>query len=55
MTTLDYICHRIREPLIVDGSLTESAWTKALKSPRFVDMVTGDPAFFDTRAAALLG
>ena len=53
MTTADYICYRTREPLIVDGNLTESVWLKAPKSPRFVDMVTGDPAFFDTRAAAL--
>jgi hypothetical protein len=53
MTTASYICHRTRAPLTVDGNLTESAWLKAQKSPRFVDMVTGDPAFFDTRAAAL--
>jgi hypothetical protein len=53
MTTADYICYRTREALNIDGKLTESAWTKAPKSPRFVDMVTGDPAFFDTRAAAL--
>jgi hypothetical protein len=37
----------------VDGSLTESAWLRAPKSPRFVDMVTGEPGYFDTRAAAL--
>jgi hypothetical protein len=48
-----YICYRTREPLTVDGRLTEAAWQKAPKSPRFVDMVTGDPAFLDTRAAAL--
>ena len=53
MTTTDYICYRTREPLIMDGNLTESAWLKTPKSPRFVDMVTGDPAFLDTRAAAL--
>jgi Carbohydrate family 9 binding domain-like len=48
-----YTCYRTREPLMVDGRLTESAWQKAHRSPRFVDMVTGDPAFLDTRAAAL--
>ena len=53
MTTSDYTCHRIRTPLTVDGNLTEAAWLKAPKSPRFVDMVSGDSAFFDTRAAAL--
>ena len=53
MSTADYICYRTRTPLIVDGHLTKSAWGKAPRSPRFVDMVTGDPAFFNTRAAAL--
>jgi len=53
MTMVDYTCHRIRTPMKVDGNLTKSVWEKAPRSPRFVDMVTGDPAFFDTRAAAL--
>ena len=53
MTSVDYTCHRIRTPIKVDGHLTESVWEKAPRSPRFVDMVTGDPALFDTRAAAL--
>jgi len=53
VTTSDYICRRTRSRLNVDGNLNEPAWIKAQKSPRFVDMVTGDPAFFDTRAAAL--
>jgi hypothetical protein len=38
---------------VVDGHLSEAAWQQAPKSPRFADMVTGDPAIFDTRAAAL--
>jgi hypothetical protein len=49
----DYTCYRTREPLTIDGRLTEAAWRKAPRSPRFVDMVTGDAAPFDTRAAAL--
>ncbi|MGQ0600921.1 MAG: carbohydrate-binding family 9-like protein [Anaerolineales bacterium] len=48
-----YTCYRTQQPLTVDGHLSEPAWQCAPKSPRFVDMVTGDPAFFDTRAAAL--
>jgi hypothetical protein len=48
-----YTCYRTREPLAVDGRLAQAAWEKAPKSPRFVDMVTGDAAPFDTRAAAL--
>ena len=43
MTPVDYICYRTRMPLVVDGNLTESVWWKVPKSPRFVDMVTGDP------------
>jgi len=31
----------------------EPVWQKAPRSPRFVDMVTGEPGYFDTRAAAL--
>jgi len=49
----DYTCYRTRNPVDVDGHLTESAWGKAPRSPRFVDMISGEPAFFDTRAAAL--
>lgn len=48
-----YTCYRTPQPLTIDGHLTEAAWQQAPKSPRFVDMVSGRPAFFDTRAAAL--
>jgi hypothetical protein len=51
--TAPYPCYRTRTPLVVDGHLSEAAWQQAPKSPRFADMVTGDPAIFDTRAAAL--
>jgi len=37
----------------MDGQPVESAWQRANKSPRFVDMVTGVPGFLDTRMAAL--
>ncbi len=53
MTTADYACYRTKTPLKIDGDLTKPAWSKAPKSPRFVDMVSGDLAFFDTRAATL--
>lgn len=49
----DYTCYRLQHPFILDGHLIEPAWQRAPKSPRFVDMVTGAPAHFDTRAAAL--
>jgi hypothetical protein len=48
-----YTCYRTRAPIVIDGRLADPAWQQAPRSPRFVDMVTGDPAFFDTRAAAL--
>lgn len=40
----DYTCYRTR---------TAPDWSIAPQSPRFVDMVSGEPGFFDTRAAAL--
>ncbi len=48
-----YTCYRTRQPLTIDGHLHKTAWQIAPKSPRFVDMLTGDPGHFDTRAAAL--
>ncbi len=48
-----YTCHRTRTPLQIDGRLVKPAWQLVRTSPRFVDMVTGDPGYFDTRAAAL--
>ena len=48
-----YTCLRSRAPLAVDADLSKAPWRKAIHSPRFVDMVTGDPGYFDTRAAAL--
>jgi hypothetical protein len=46
-------CFRTRGPIRVDGHLDETAWQKAPKSPRFVDMASGAPGFFDTRVATL--
>ena len=48
-----YTCRRTTERIVVDGELSETCWQRALKSPRFVDMVTGVPGFLDTRMAAL--
>ena len=48
-----YTCHRTSEPIIIDGNLDKRAWQLAPKSRRFVDVVTGRPGPFDTRAAAL--
>ena len=48
-----YDCQRTREPIVIDGDLSKAVWQVAKRSPRFVDMVTGEPGYFDTRAAAL--
>lgn len=48
-----YTCFRTNETIVVDGNLEKSCWQKAEKSTRFVDLVTGQPGFWDTRMAAL--
>lgn len=53
LTAVDYVCLRTETPIIIDGDLNKQAWRRATRSPRFVDMVTGDPGFFDTRSALL--
>jgi hypothetical protein len=40
-------------PYVVRRTGPERAWDSAPRSPRFVDMVTGAPGLFDTRAAVL--
>ena len=48
-----YTCCRTSEPVLVDGNLDKPVWRRAPKSPRFVDLVTGEPGFLDTRVACL--
>jgi hypothetical protein len=48
-----YDCRRVSVPLEIDGDLGKAAWREAERSPRFVDMVTGEPGFLGTEAAAL--
>jgi hypothetical protein len=48
-----YTCHHVSSPITIDGNLNKTVWQQAYKSPRFVDMITGAPGFFDTHAAAL--
>ena len=48
-----YTCYKTNEPVRVDGKLDEPAWQKAPRSQPFADMVTGEPAWFDTRVALL--
>ena len=48
-----YTAFRVAEPLTIDGNLDKPAWAKAVRSPRFVDLVNGEPTVHDTRAAVL--
>lgn len=48
-----YTCYRTNEAINIDGRLDEKTWQKAPKSPRFVDLVTGESAPLDTQMAAL--
>ena len=48
-----YIAHRSPGPIAVDGRLDEADWKAAQRSPRFSDLVRGEPGIHDTRAAVL--
>lgn len=49
----EYTCYRAAGPIEIDGKLDEPSWQMAPKSSPFVDIVTGEPAWFDTRGALL--
>jgi hypothetical protein len=48
-----YTCYRTSEPIQIDGRLDKQAWRLAPASHPFVDIVTGEPAWFDTRVRLL--
>jgi hypothetical protein len=48
-----YTCYRTHERFPITGKLDEASWRAAPKSSAFVDIVTGEPAWFDTRVALL--
>jgi hypothetical protein len=48
-----YTSRQIREQIEINGDLSKPIWQRAEKSPRFVDMVTGEPGFYNTEAAVL--
>jgi hypothetical protein len=48
-----YTCYRAAGPIAVDGKLDEPSWLMAPKSTSFVDIVSGEPSWFDTRVALL--
>jgi hypothetical protein len=53
VSSSECLCLRTPAPIEIDGDLTKEPWTRAARAPRFGDMVTGDPGYFDTRAAVL--
>jgi hypothetical protein len=48
-----YTCYRTNSPIQIDGKLDEPCWSLAPVSTPFVDIVTGEPAWFDTRVRLL--
>jgi len=48
-----YTAYHVKEPIRVDGRLEEKCWQAAPRSPRFIDILTGKPTLYDTRAAVL--
>ena len=48
-----YTSRRIDSPLVIDGDLEKPMWKNVEMSRRFVDLVSGEPAFLDTRMASL--
>jgi hypothetical protein len=48
-----YTAYRAGEAVHIDGRLDEKCWQAAPRSPRFIDILTGKPTLYDTRAAIL--
>src|SRR4026207_1305435 len=48
-----YTAFRTLAPIVIDGRLDEAAWGAAPRSPKFVDIISGEPTRHDTRAAVL--
>lgn len=48
-----YTAQRTAGVIQVDGRLNEDSWVAAQRSPRFVDLIYGEPTVHDTRAAVL--
>ena len=49
----EYTARRASSPIVVDGLLDEADWRAAVRSPRFADLIGGQPGIHDTRAAVL--
>ncbi|ADB41469.1 carbohydrate-binding family 9-like protein [Spirosoma linguale] len=47
----EYTATKINESIPIDGDLTKAIWQQTVWSPRFVDMASGAPGMYDTKAA----
>ncbi len=47
----EYVCYRAASPVTIDGRLDEVTWSQAAFSTSFVDIVSGEPAWFSSRVA----
>ncbi|MDR2535574.1 MAG: carbohydrate-binding family 9-like protein [Treponema sp.] len=48
-----YTCRKVSDSILIDGNLDKPVWGQAEKSRPFVDLVSGEPAFLETRMAGL--
>jgi Carbohydrate family 9 binding domain-like len=48
-----YTAYHVGEPIRIDGKLNEAAWQQAPLSPRFVDIITGQPTIHANHAQVL--
>lgn len=53
MQTKPYIARKISSQLAINGDLSKHEWQSATWSHRFVDMVSGAPGLYETKAAIL--
>src|SRR4051812_4475902 len=48
-----YTAYRSPKPIVIDGKLDDATWQAAPTSSRFVDILSGQPALHNTRAAVI--
>jgi hypothetical protein len=53
MNKQNYLCKKTTSPIEINGDLNKPVWQRVEKSPRFIDVIGGNPGLYDTRAALL--
>jgi len=48
-----YTCRKVTGPIEINGDLTKPVWQSCEKTRRFIDVIDGAPALYDSRAALL--